>query len=408
MRRAGLLAGWRLCGASLVLACGAAAAAADAPRTPASDAEVLERLPYRALAGVKAQRPAPPASQPDTNPQTAVAQARHYMALTRERGDPRYAGYALAALRPWLDQAAPPPAVALMLAELDQYQHDFDKARDRLHALVRRVPAGSPIAPQAWLMLATLARLQGNYAESDQACSQVAREAMLYALACQAENQGLRGQADAARTQLLALLAHPTLQQPSQKDTRRWLLTTMAELEERAGHARAAEHAYRQALADMDPAAPDSYLVLASADFLLDQGRHKDALKQLASLPEPLSDPALLRRAIAARRLNAPSAEADARELEQRFAAQRARGDGANRHGREFALYALAVRNDRAAALTYARENLGVQKEPIDLLVMARAATAAQDREALRALAAQLSRQGLQDARIQRALAARP
>jgi hypothetical protein len=376
--------------------------AAGAAYTPADDAAVLEHLPYRALEGARGKRPA---ARTLADPLAAAAQARHYMALAREQGDPRYAGYALAVLRPWREQPAPPPAVDLMLAVVQQYQHDFDPARQRLLALVRRPSADPAITAQAWLMLATLARLQGHYAESDRACNQVASAALMYALACRAENAGLRGQTEAARAQLTALLANPALRLPAQQDTRRWLLTSLAELEERAGQTAAAERNYREALAAMDPKAADSYLVLAYTDFLRAQGRHHEVLKQLASLPQPLSDAALLRRAMAERLLRLPAADTDAALLDQRFAAQRERGDGASRHGREFALFELVVRGKPAVALAYARDNLAAQKEPVDLLLLAQAAQKAGDAAGLRELRAQVQSQGLKDARIQQVLA---
>src|SRR5947199_256394 len=71
-----------------------------------------------------------------------------------------------------------------------------------------------------------------------------------------------------------------------------WLLTTLAELEVRAGRVADADAAYGAALA----ADADGYTVLSYADFLIEQGRAADALARLAS--EPRSDAVLLRLAI--------------------------------------------------------------------------------------------------------------
>lgn len=52
-----------------------------------------------------------------------------------------------------------------MLATVEQFMHDFDTVNTRLEALVRRDMG----QPQAWLMLATLRRLRGSFAASDEA-----------------------------------------------------------------------------------------------------------------------------------------------------------------------------------------------------------------------------------------------
>ncbi len=379
-----------------------------APYVPASDGVVLETLPYR-LFRSDTRLALPPRPEPksavNTAPDvsTAVQSARQYLEQARERGDPRFAGYALAALRPWRDDVQAPPAVVLMQATLDQYQHDFSKARVRLMHILQSAPAPK-IAAQAWLTLATIERVQGNYAESDRACNSLARFTTSYALACLAENTGLRGQRDSARTQLNDLLSSSALQGVEQIDTRRWLLTTLAELDERAGRTASAEHFYRQAFANTAKDAQDGYLIFAYADFLLAQSRPKEVLRLLANQPEPASDGVLLRRTIAEKKLGLKQAEASTIQLAERFDAARLRGDGAAKHGRELARFQLQVQNDSAGALINARENLRVQKEPVDWLVMAQAAAAAHDGQALQEVKIGLAQQGLSDARIARLL----
>jgi len=56
---------------------------------------------------------------------TAVRLAERYFALATSEGDPRYVGYAQAALKPWWDLPAPPLDVLVMRAILKQYSHDF-------------------------------------------------------------------------------------------------------------------------------------------------------------------------------------------------------------------------------------------------------------------------------------------
>lgn len=353
-----------------LLACCAACTAQSAAVPPGRDDEVIEQLPPAVA------RAGAPASADE-----AAQRALALVALAQREGDPRPAGQALALLRPWRDDARAPATVVLALAQAEQHLHRFDGARARLQALVARDPA----LPQAWLMLATLHRVQGRYAESDAACAGLERAgAALFAVACAAENAALRGGFDTARSRLEALLrAAPDAA------TRGWLWTTLGELELRAGRAEPAEAALRAALRGP----PDGYATLALADLLLGQGRAAEAVALLQGQPE--SDPVLLRRAMA------DPGSAAAAELRRRFAQADLRPGAAEGHGRERALFALHVERDAVAALRLARENVRVQREPADLLLLARAARAAGD-EGARQQATRLAKEmGLEDRRLQ-------
>eukprot|EP01034_Spumella_vulgaris_P012435 gene12435-15834_t len=80
-----------------------------APYLPRSGAEVVETLPRRAdpqqqeLRRMRLQLAATP-----NDVQLAAALAQRYIAIGRSEADPRYFGYAQAALAPWWHQAAPP------------------------------------------------------------------------------------------------------------------------------------------------------------------------------------------------------------------------------------------------------------------------------------------------------------
>ena len=128
-------------------------------------------------------------------------------------------------------------------ATLEQYLHEFDAAVAHLRVLLAR--PGSERHTQAWLTLATMLRVQGRYGDSDVACRRVGGAgAEVYARGCLAENAALRGETAAARRSFQTLLADTRL--PAA--TRGWLLTSLAELEERDGRAAAADAAYRAVL----------------------------------------------------------------------------------------------------------------------------------------------------------------
>jgi tetratricopeptide (TPR) repeat protein len=347
--------------------------ASAAPIVPTHDAQVIERLPAVARAGNAA------------DPGAALREARALLDAGRRDGDPRLAGRAMARLARWQSDPGAPTELVLLLANTEQYLHQFDRATARLQALVTRDPGQA----QAWLMLATLHRVQGRYTESDAACRALMQlRAQPYGDACTAENLALKGEFDAARRQLQALI-----DQAGEAGTRAWLWTTLAELEQRAGRAAASDRAWKQSLA----AERDSYAAIAYADFLLDQRRPREAWALLQH--EQRSDAALLRLAIAARRAGLPEAAVLDAELRERFALADQR-TGPSGHERERALMALEIERDPAAALRAARANVERQREPLDLLLLARCAAAAGDTAAVneaRALARQI---GLRDQRL--------
>ena len=213
-------------------------------------------------------------------------------------------------------------------------------------------------------------------------------------MACLAENAGLRGNHADARQALQALLADPVLRDADKAGTRQWLLTSIAEVEELAGRQAEADAAYRKAVA----AQRSGYLLLAYSDYLQRVGRHAEIPKLLAN--EARSDAVLLRLAIAGAAARDTSAQAEADELRQRFEAAALRPGTTALHAREEAMFALDVQNDPKRALELARLNVRLQREPIDLLVFARAASAANDIAARGEVKALMQQIGLKDARV--------
>jgi hypothetical protein len=338
--------------------------AAARPITPASDAEVIETLPLAGAQASEIKRLRHALAQQPRQPALAARLARRLLEEARRDGEPRFAGQALAVLQPWAEEAMEPGSaeLQLVLADIEQHLHDFTRATRRVQSLLAR-DAGQP---QAWLMLATLQRVQGRYAASDEACRSLGRlGAGLHASACLAENAALRGDTNAARQTLHELLATAT--QPA---TQAWLQTTLAELEVRDGRPAAAEAAFRASLA----AQHDAYTAIALADLLIAQHRPDSVAALLAPLPR--SDGVLLRLGLAARDAHSAQADALADELRERMLAAGQRNAGVSPHAREQALFALRIDGDAARALQLARDNVRLQREPIDLLVLALAARA--------------------------------
>jgi Tfp pilus assembly protein PilF len=402
---------WLLVSLALALALALGSQAWATPIQVQSDADVIETLPLHSAARQQDRRLRQNLAQHPQNVTLALQAAQTHLDQAHQQGDARFAGLALGALAAWDVPAntaantsgtpAIPTEVLVTKATVLQYLHDFDGAQ----ILLRRALKQAPRHAQAWITLATIHRVQGRYADSDQACAQVgASGAALYGEACLAENQSLRGQQVPARQRFKQLLASPSAQGPAGSGLRQWLWTSMAELEERAGQSAAAEAAWKQALAE----GANGYVRMAWADFLLQQQRPREVLRLLAggsAVPaEAEADAPLLRLAIAASQ--AGDARADAWQTEQarRFAASAARPEAARTHAREQALFALRVAKQPELALRLAQDNLRQQREPIDLLIMADAARAqagaAQRRAALQDLQTLTRSMGVHDARL--------
>ena len=375
-----------------VLAAGlllASARAGAEPIVPSRDDEVIEVLAAAAGDRAEDKRLRRALSARPDDAELAVRVARRELDRARRTGDPRFAGLALAALRPWPDAARAPAEVLLMRATLQQYLHEFDASVASLRQLLAR--PGEASRAQAWLTLATVLRVQGRYAESDEACRGLAGAgADLHAAACAAENTALRGKVGEARRSFESLLARPGL--PA--ETQAWLLTSLAELEQRDRRSAAADAAWRRVLA----LGPDTYAAIAYADFLIDEGRPAEALATLSR--EPRSDTVLLRLAIAGQRAKAPRAAEDAAEMQARIAQANERPEAKSLHGREQAMFALFVEKAPARALALARGNVERQREPLDLLLLAEAARASGDAPAIEEARRLKATVGLHDRRI--------
>lgn len=370
----------------LVCALGAHAA----PIAPVNDSEVIEVLPAVSGSRAEARRLRKQLAQQPKDAALALSVAKRYLEQAHELGDPRFAGMAMSAIVGWTDEATMPDGILLMRANLQQYLHEFDASASSLQRLLAR-PSAQPRS-QAWLTLATVRRVQGRYADSDAACKQVAQTgAALHANACLAENAALRGDADGARATFKQLLATPALAAATQA----WLTTSLAELEQRAGRANAADAAFRAAL-KLDS---DAYATLAYADFLIEQKRPREALAVLKD--QARSDAVVLRLAIAGTQAKLGSAAADVADMRERILLANQRPDAKVFHGREQAMFALFVEGRPEQALELARGNVAQQREPLDLLVLAQAARASGQAAALQEAQRLTKEVGLRDARVQ-------
>jgi Tfp pilus assembly protein PilF len=376
------------CAALLVVAVLLLGGATAAPYVPKSDAQVVEQLPLKANDPIARElRDLRQALAGDAqNPDLAVRLARRYFDLAMAEGDPRYVGYAEAAIRPWTAESEPPLQVVYMRALVRQYRHEFAPAIADLEAVLKRDPAHSNAL--SWRMALHL--VLGDYAQARKVCERTnAAESRLSAVACVAVIDGINGKARAAYAALSTALARESLKDP---DRRQWMLTRLAEMALRFGDDRLAERHFREAMA---ASGPDGFVLAAYADFLLDRKRPAEVVGLLKEWTR--SDILLLRLALAETELGAPAAREHATALADRFAAAALRGD--RLHLQEEARFELSLRNDPTAALKLAAENWSIQREPRDARVLMEAAVAARRPDAAQPALDWLRATGYEDPR---------
>lgn len=295
----------------------------------------------------------------------AARLAQRYFELASAEGDPRYVGYAEAALRPWSDERAP-AEVLFMRGLLRQYRHDFAGGLKELAAALEKDP--EHVGARAWR--AAIFMVGADYGAAARECAALELIASeLLATGCSAYVDAATGKTRAAYERLSAALKrHPE----ASVGTRLWALTRLAEMAWRLGDVTGAERHFRDGLSI---GLTDNFLLAAYADFLLEQGRPREVVALLKDWVR--SDTLLLRLALAERAAKLPGAEQHVQALGDRFAAATLRGE--RLHMGEEARYLLALKGNARAALEVAAENWKSQREPRDAAVLLEAAVAAGD-----------------------------
>ena len=362
--------GWLV--AAILLAARPASSAA-APYRPTDDAEVLETLP-RVLSVNREElaRLRRDLERDPTNPDLAARLAGYYALIGTRESDPRYFGYARAALGPWWAEDAPPPAILRLRAKLQERDHDYEAAlRDQ-----RRLLDADPRDVQAWVEIANILWVQGRYDEAREACRNLAAFAPpLTAILCRTQLQSVTGEAEAAYDALTRAIPIARRDDPR---VVQFMLTSQAVIAEALGNDEAAERHFREAV-ENDPG--DQYLLRAFADFLLDHGRPGEVV---ALVRDHVADQGLLLRGTiaAARAGDAQLARRWRDALASQFEETRLRGSLP--HGRYEARFMLEIEGRPVEALKLALENWEGQKQSRDTRNVLEAALAADQPEAAR------------------------
>ncbi len=370
---------------------GASLPVSAAPFVPASDAQVLERLPMapgdpiaRELRRLRTELAAQPG-----NADIASRLANRYFELAMADGDPRYVGYAEAALAPWLGRGSIPPSLHVIRGLLRQYRHDFAGALSDLEAALGA--DGSNVEARAWR--AAIFMVQARYGNARAECAALAPySSELFATGCFAYVDATTGKTRAAYDTLASALQRNT---SAPARSKLWNLTRLAEMARRLGEPAAAEKHFRAALA---LGLTDNFLLAAFADFLLEQNRPREVVTLLKDWAR--SDTLLLRLALAEARLSLPSSEKRIQALEDRFAEAGLRGE--QLHLQEEARFRLYLGKNAAGALKLAEANWQSQREPRDAAILIAAALAARNPKAAKPALDWLEESGFEDRELRR------
>jgi tetratricopeptide (TPR) repeat protein len=354
----------------LLLTCAQALAA---PYTPASDADVVERLPnsdpsVRRVDSMRQQLAARPG---DVTLRIDIA--RRYFDLAMAQGDPRYVGYASAAIAPLAQSAAGNASYWLVRGLIQQYSHDFVGALQSL-AKAREL---DPQNTEATAWRSAIHMVKADYDAALSECTRLVPLANpLHAQGCTAYVQASTGQLAPAYQALGKSFADADVP----PELALWVRTRLAEMAVRLQRWPEAEAHFKEAL---QLGVTDQFLLGAYADFLLLQKLPAEVITLLASWER--SDILLLRLAMAGRAANDSRAAGWATQLRERFAAAAQRGD--RLHEQEAARFELDFEGNARKALDLATRNYQDQKEPRDAEILMRAALAAkQPRAAVPAL----------------------
>jgi hypothetical protein len=336
---------------------------------------------------------APRTRRQPSSEEDAVKQANVALKSSRDLQDPRYLGRARALLQPWWGKESSSEDVLILQATIEQSLHQFSDARGTLAKLVTKNPQNL----QAWLTLASLDRLSGNYSLARSACERLKAAdeqglAKVYGDICLADidchRAGSADQFRALQSNLNRLRLTP--------DVLSWSMALLAECEDRSGNYSKALDAYRSSLALQS----ENYNAISYADALIRQKSPEKAMQVLSLLPR--SDSVLLRLSRVMRMQGNNQWKMLYSDVIQRFRESDLRGDDSKAHAREHAYAALWLGDDPKMAQEQAIINIASQKEVIDWLLLFEALEKNNDKVAIRKYLSALQATSLRDQRLSR------
>ena len=359
---------------AVALLCSLSLATHAAPYTPKSDSEVVERLPLTSDPSVR--RVESLRKQLAARPEDAALRveiARRYFELAMAQGDPRFVGYASAAIAP-LAANSTSADYWLVRGQIQQFSHDFEAALTSL----AKASELNPASPEPLSWRTAIFMVQARYAEALAEAERLTPLAEpLLGIGWKAYVRATTGQLEMAFQEVANAVkpAPNSAARPPAPELLLWQYTRLADMAWRLQRPELAEDYFKRA---RQLGLTDQYLLGAYADFLLARQRPAEVLKLLAGWER--SDILLLRLALAGKAASDGRATDWAAQLRDRFQAAEQRGD--RLHEQEAARFELDIERNTAKALALASRNYQIQKEPRDAEILLRAALAAKQPKA--------------------------
>lgn len=332
-----------------------------------------------------------PSGDPIAAQMAAVSTARAAAQNARLTGDTSLLRRAERALAPWDDEADVSSELLVVRANIKQINHRFDDALADLDIVLAKQPTN----PQALLSSAFIKATTGDAESGLRDCAMLRPYVPLTIReTCVSRLAGLAGFLTESTKRMEALLRIVPTSKPEE---RAFALGVAGELAERSGDTELARKLY----SELYESIPNFvYARAAYADFLIAVGETELATEVIG--PEPKTEALLLLSALAGRGADEVSAAAIA-ELNNRIEADLAANDYA--HAREYARFALDYLGDSMIALHFAEQNWLSQKEPVDALILARAAVATGATEVIEELKAWVAASRLESPKLDAVLA---
>ena len=308
-------------------------------------------------------------------------------------------GHTLAVLERWPEEQEKTSIIHILLASVLQHEHQFNEALSHLDAALIKDPTNA----QAWLMRAQINLVIADYDTARESCtilSTLARTAI--STNCMAQVDALTGNARRSLELVENLLSEN--RDLSRQDYAE-LFISAASFAQRLGEVEDATSYYHAAL----QITPDqAYGVVHYAQLLLEQSRFDDVIDLFAARDErllPDEQKILYTRALlmSDERRNIDHAEKLKDSLQESFDAAFKRQEALP--NKAYAQFTLYLSDEPEKALTAARSNWALQKEPSDTLLLALAAQANNAHSVISVLARWVEGHSTEDVRLEQVFA---
>lgn len=308
-------------------------------------------------------------------------------------------GHTLAILQRWPAQQEKTAIIHILYASVLQHEHQFKEALSHLDAALIKDPSNA----QAWLMRAQINLVIADYDTARENCNVLSTLVQpAIAINCLAQVDALTGNAQRSLDIVENLLSDNrdlSLQDYAE------LFTSAASFAARLGKVEDAIRYYQTTL-QIAPEQP--YVLVHFGQLLLDQSRYNDVIALFATRDErslPDEQKILYTRALSmsGEAQDIDHANALKASLEESFDAAFKRQEALP--NKAYAQFALYLGNDPKSALTAARENWALQKEPSDTLLLALAAQANDAQAVITVLALWVDAHSIEDVRLEQVFA---